>query len=99
GIEEDLPVEARLVDLPVSPGTGRAHHDPLAVRTESPRWPPQPGRRQPGFRGDFHVLLPARRDLLRLHGNLFQPVPRRDARKNAALLLPDADASGSSGRW
>ena len=70
-----------------------------SVRGKSHRaaYEPQPGRRQPGVRRALHVLLPAGRDLLRLHGDLLQPLSRRDAGEDAALLLPHAHAPRDAG--
>src|SRR5690349_9501478 len=97
-MEANLPFEAWLVDLPARLGAGGRDDDPLALRDTTPRWPAQPGRRQPRVRRHLHVLLPAGRHLLRVYGRVRQSLPRRDAGEDAPLLLLDAGAARSAGR-
>src|ERR1019366_2850809 len=71
--------------------------DPLAGGDEIPRGPPQRGRRQRDLRGPVPLLFSPLRNLFRLHGHFLEPVSRRDAGKDAALLLPHAAAARAAG--
>src|SRR5712691_10834835 len=87
GTEEDVPLQTRLVG--VSSGARPRGPDAaaLAARVGPPLQPPQHWRRHPRLRRPVPLLLSAPRHLLRLRGHLLQPVPRRNAGKNAALLF------------
>src|SRR3954451_21717853 len=96
-VEEDLPVEARLVDLPAGARSRGHNAAPLADGIAPELRTPQSRRRHAGLRRDVHVLLPPRRPLLRLYGHFRQSFPRRDAREDAALLFPDAATPRGAG--
>src|ERR1039457_5635895 len=95
--EEDVSLQARLVGVFPGARPGGAHPAPLVDRDRRPPGTPQHGRRQPGLRRVVSLLLSPSGNLLRVRGHLFQPLPRRDAGKDAALLLPDPAAPRTAG--
>ena len=98
-IEEDVPLAARLVGLFPGARPGGAHAAALADRDAPASLAAghSLGEDSDGLRRHVPVLLSAPGHFLRLRGHLLEPLPRRDAGEDAALLFPDAAAPRTAG--
>src|SRR5579885_913774 len=98
-MEKDISFTPRMVGLPDRSGAGGTQPDAQPGGGPVPSQRPPGVSGQPDFRGGVRSLFPAPWHLLRTHGHLLKPVPRRDAGEDAPLLFPDPNAARGAGGW